>query len=672
MKNFNISLTITLFIIIFFTTCKNDDLFDIPVVDFKYSPTKVKVQEEVMFTSTSKHIDGWTWDFGDGSGYSYENPTHHIYEQPGTFSVQLTGKNYKNGITKTITKEITVSGEPSPPNLIMEHNDNITEDETWSNKYIHIINYTIAVEGATLTIEPGTIIKFNANTSLILKELNNGKSAKLIAKGTADKHITFTANSENPQQGDWQQIYFGSGASHESIMEYCDISYGGKRQNEYPSEENINGSLELHKTNIIFNHNTITHSGDYGIHCIDDGFFSSFNHNIIADNANSAMIIKAKYVHTLGEGNEIDNTKYGIEIKGDLDLSGDFLWRNHGTKYTCTSPVNIGSDAGTSLTIEKGVSIAFTSKGGIRIGENKKGKLTAIGTITEPIHFESDKIDIPKSYNHSIYFGKFNDPTSKMEYCEIDYGGSSSNHGAVHLLNTKISFDNCTITNSKSHSVILWGNASFNSFTGNTIQHSKESSIKIPAQWAHTIGANNNIANDKFGIEVSGKFNHQNKSFTWLKQTCPYTLVGNVTIGSVQGCTLTIEPGTTIQLAEKVKLTIGHENNSAGALIAKGTPDNKITFSSVAAPNFWAYIWFGKGTMSESILEYCTISNGGNYSSSYGAVHCGNTNLNNTPIIKNCHIANSKSHGISINNASPVLENNTFENISGEDVYNGN
>ncbi len=670
MENFKKLLTLVTFIILaFFTACQYDNLEHVPVVDFAYNPTEPKMLEEVVFTPKTKYTDLFIWDFGDGSDKSYEHSTRHIYKQPGTFSVRLIGINDKNEIRKEITKEVVISKLPS--GSIIEHKEDIIEDETWSSEYIHVISDRIELKHATLTIKPGTIVKFNDNASISIGgEFIHEPNATLIAQGTPDKHIVFTANKENPQQSSWQRIYFGKGASYKSIMEYCDISYGGGG-----TSLKGRGSIEIQETNIAFNHNTITHSETYGVYCSNDGFFSSFNHNVIKDNAGSAMIIKSKYVHTLGENNIIANTKYGIEIYGILDSYGEFTWRNHGAKYTVIGDVNVGSDAGTSLTIKKGVTIAFTSNGReftIGSDKNKRAKLIAIGTETEPIRFES-AYEYGYSDDWHIHFGAFNDQTSKIEYCEIVEGGCSSYYGALHLENTQISVNNCKITNSKSYGIDLWENASFSSFTGNTIRHSKESSIKISAQWAHTIGANNNIDNDKFGIEVSGNFNHQNKSFTWLKQTCPYTLVDDVKIGSIQGCTLTIEPGTKIQLTQNKNLIVGDESNSAGTLIAKGTPDNRITFSSVTSTNFWESIWFGKGTMSDNVLEYCTITNGGGdfHPFSGGAIYCKDINLNNTPTIKNCHIANSKNHGISIDNASPVLENNTFENISEEDIHGG-
>ncbi len=79
----------------------------------------------------------------------------------------------------------------------------ITANTTWraGNKYV-LTGFVYVESGATLTIEPGTIIKGDKPTkgSLIVKP-----GAKIIAVGTQDKPIVFTSNQAAGQRaaGDW-------------------------------------------------------------------------------------------------------------------------------------------------------------------------------------------------------------------------------------------------------------------------------------------------------------------------------------------------------------------------------------------------------------------------------------------------------------------------------------
>ncbi len=78
----------------------------------------------------------------------------------------------------------------------------LTTNTTWTNDKIYIVNGNIAVtNGATLTIQPGTTIKFNGNYKLWIQ-------GKLIANGTAAQPIVFKSNTN----GNWDQILFDDAA----------------------------------------------------------------------------------------------------------------------------------------------------------------------------------------------------------------------------------------------------------------------------------------------------------------------------------------------------------------------------------------------------------------------------------------------------------------------------
>lgn len=83
------------------------------------------------------------------------------------------------------TETITVSGV-------------IAEDVTWyaANNYILDQQVTVA-DGATLTIEPGTVIKANPGEAPTVSMLVVARGGKLMAKGTEEKPIVFTSINDN-------------------------------------------------------------------------------------------------------------------------------------------------------------------------------------------------------------------------------------------------------------------------------------------------------------------------------------------------------------------------------------------------------------------------------------------------------------------------------------------
>lgn len=80
-------------------------------------------------------------------------------------------------------------------------NKNITTNTTWTANNIYQIEggFIYVTDNATLTIEPGTIIKGNASALVITR------GAKIIAKGTLSKPIVFTSYKEKGKRnaGDW-------------------------------------------------------------------------------------------------------------------------------------------------------------------------------------------------------------------------------------------------------------------------------------------------------------------------------------------------------------------------------------------------------------------------------------------------------------------------------------
>ncbi len=76
----------------------------------------------------------------------------------------------------------------------------ITADTIWAsanNNYIVTCDVQVAI-GVKLTIQPGTVVKFDLNTAMII----NGE---LVADG-----VTFTSNDPSPAAGDWEHIFFSS------------------------------------------------------------------------------------------------------------------------------------------------------------------------------------------------------------------------------------------------------------------------------------------------------------------------------------------------------------------------------------------------------------------------------------------------------------------------------
>lgn len=128
---------------------------------------------------------------------------------------------------------------------------NITTNTTWTSNKTYLLNGLIYVtNGATLTIQPGTVVRGNASlsggTALIIT-----KDAKINAQGTAEAPIVFTSSRDTGARatGDWGGVIIlgraatnrpGGVANIEGIATSSNTEYGGGAT---PNDNDNSGKL---------------------------------------------------------------------------------------------------------------------------------------------------------------------------------------------------------------------------------------------------------------------------------------------------------------------------------------------------------------------------------------------------------------------------------------------
>lgn len=618
-------------------------------------PENVFAGVAVTFNSScSENATSFLWDFDDGGSSSDINPTH-VFQSAGTYNVELTVTNDEADSDKTRIKVTVTAPE------IITHSGNIEVDETWAEG-VHLVTGDIYVNGATLTILPGAVIKFNEGRGMYIGYSSGFSGATLIAEGTSENPIVFTTAAATPTAGDWDYIGFYDNASGASSMAYCVVEYAGGYSANYGNIYIVDCAVSI--VNSIFRH-----SEAHGIVAGDGGYFSSFTGNTVEDVALSAIWIYGNFVHTIGAMNSLTSSR-GISIHSDRIDQANITWLKQTTPYNINGDLYLGTETGSVLTIEAGTQIQFGESKGLYVGYHSGtyGTLIAEGTSNDRILFSSSAPSASKSPGDWDFIGFYDGAgsSSSFAFCDFEYGGGySSNYGMINIDGSIISMNNCTVKNSKTFGVSLSNGAEFQSFLNNTFEGNGTYPIQIHANFAHTIGTGN-LFNTGPGILVKGDRIEQ-QEVTWLKHPVPYIIDNDIYLGSASGSKLTFQPGTIVKFTKSSAIYVGYYSSTLGIIIADGDPANQITFTSAAPSGFesagdWDGIFFYDGTGNGTILDNCLISFAGGYSNNSGNISVQNEN-SGVPEISNCTITYSKAWGIYLGtNANPTLSGNVFSN----------
>ena len=189
----------------------------------------VVTANNVAFSATLPAGATVRWEFGDLSTSTVLTPSK-VYPALGTYTVKLIITSAR-GCTKTISKQVTIATGASEVAITSD----ITTNTTWTSDKIYRLTGSTCLyvrNNATLTIQPGTVIKGDPSALIITR------GSKLIAEGTADKPIVFTSGKAAGQRraGDWGGIALlgraplnvpGNEATLEGGCDANQVKYGG-------------------------------------------------------------------------------------------------------------------------------------------------------------------------------------------------------------------------------------------------------------------------------------------------------------------------------------------------------------------------------------------------------------------------------------------------------------
>ncbi len=360
---------------------------------------------------------------------------------------------------------------------------------------------------------------------------------------------------------------------------------------------------------------------------------------------------------------DIINNKDG-DVDGNVTITENITesvtWKE-GNTYVIDGTVRVGASQTVVITIEPGVVIKFTEDGTLDFAywDDEYATIIAKGTVDKPIKFTSNSpIPAAGDWNSlNFYKGAVN---CEFENCIFEYGGGNDTYGNIYIEEIAVSFKNCSLSNSQTDGIKLNTNGEFSLFEGNSFSNIGNSSISCNPSAVSSIGANNTYDSYSQILINDVNFNEVGE-FTWKNQGVPYVIDGTIRMGveNTQGLKLTIEPGVVFKMTTDSYIDFAYWDNEYVTIIAKGTLDNPIIFTS-NSPSPEAGDWYGLNFYKGAVnceFDFCKFKYGGG-NNSYGNIYIEEATVS----ITYCTFSNSESYGIklSTNGDFANFTNNTF------------
>jgi len=563
--------------------------------------------------------------------------------------------------------------EPLEPRILLSVNvfpgGDIPNGQIWHAGDVQVINDDARVPvGATLTIEPGAIVKFKD----WYVDLN--VEGTLKANGKSDQPIVFTSyrddtggdtngdgGASSPAAGNWGKIEFKAGST--ASLDYAQIRYGGN---------GATGEVIVDSSNVTIAHSTISDTYTHGVRVVASN--PALTGNTYARNNGAAISMDLASNPAVSGVTVSNNTINGLQVDSGT-LVGNGFWNDPDIVYWIDSNVTV--PVGQTLTVAPGQVIKFGWYGANLI---VAGTLNADGTASDPIIFTDRHDDsagphgIPSDTNNngssaagSEQWGAIQFQSGStgniMDYVDVRWGGYSRD-GMVTLDHAGLSLTNSTLQHSSSDGVRIV--ASNPTLTNNTYSNNASAAASMDLASNPAISGVTAPSNAINGLQVdSGTL--VGNGF-WNDPDIVYWIDSNVTVPV--GQTLTVAPGQVIKFG-----WYGANLIVAGTLNADGTASDPIIFTdrdddtagphgavadtnnngsdTVGGADHWGTIVL-QSTSTSNLMDYVDLRYGGYGQSGMLTTSAASLTVSNSWFRHSC------SAGIRITDSSPTLTGNAF------------
>ena len=544
--------------------------------------------------------------------------------------------------------------------------DAVENTGTWANNGVPLeVQGDLSVNlgsGGILTIAAGSTLKFLSGTGMAAATSNY---ASIAADGSGGA-ITFTSAEATPAAGDWKGITFGQYGQGGTVLNNVIIEYGG----------NTTGANLTYTVNTgAITNSTIRYSSGMGVKFNDGGGGAGvFTGNTITSNTTHPIDIYANYASSLLSGNTLTgNGDDSIHVQADT-VTTTGTWANNSVPYKALGAIyfqanntfasgitaefsdliiDIGS--GGVFTVGAGDTLKFASGTGLTVGTSNYASFIADGS-GGAITFTSAEATPAAGDWKGITLNGYTQGSTIFRNVTIEYGGNTTSANLTANVNL-VDMQNSTIRYSSGVGINFQdGGGGENSFTGNTITGNTLNPISIYANYMPTLQSGNTLTGN--GVDkISVLSDSVTTAGTWPNNGIPVELQGALNINA----NTTFESNMTLIFLGDVNVDIG-----SGGLFTLGAYDT-LKFSAgsgliIGTGNYASLVADGSGGDITFTSNEATPSAGDWKGITFNSYTQGSTLLDSV-IVE--YAGNTTSAGVTMNSASPQIQNSVIRYNSG-------
>ncbi|MCI0539867.1 MAG: Ig-like domain-containing protein, partial [Verrucomicrobiales bacterium] len=567
----------------------------------------------------------------------------------------------------------------------------IDANRTWDfgGLAVHLISNITVAGGATLTLVPGQVVKFDQGIYLA------ANSGTLRAVGEVTRPIVFTAstddtaggdsnadgNATQPVQGSWEAIYLqtGSGAS---VLENVEVRFAGNP--DFPTGGNRVPSIVLEATDATLRNVLVRDAHSFGVG-LRSGSPILANVSVVRA-GNAAFNADLVVTPVLQDLAAAETPLNGYRLGGGT-IQDNRTWDFGGLSVHVTG--NITVSGGGTLTIIPGQVLKMNT--GLYLAVNG-GTVKAIGTETQPIIFTSQHDDsaggdtnangegtAPVAGDWEALYLQAGSNASELAFIEVRYAGNpdfptgGNRVPALTFENTSAIVRNALIRDVQAEGVRFEGGQP----TLNKIHVTRAARTAFVSDLAAnpSLTELTAVANGVDAFQLTGGSLPGDR--VWNIITMPYVFTDDLRVP--QGVKLEIRPGVVLKftngqwfavngtleapgtLAEPIIFTGRRDDSALGDTFQDGSTGN----AAPVAGN-WEAFYLQAGSIAN--LDHVDIRYAGNPDFPTGGNRTASLLITDaSPVIRNTRVLNSQHHGLEIQGDSkPLLEQVHIENAQRE------